>query len=200
MELLAFLYYDNLNRLLPLGQSYSQAEMRRITGTKLYLLLTKNSQWKELTSFTNIRNVQTIGATITRGSILPLPGPKAIKAFSLGDFYGLTGDGIIELVVTADNRPRLKMQLAFQSAEASDRLILHRFQIEAPPGALRTSEIVNQTLTQNEFVNLLSLDRTGLYDYDYDMDIKDQLVVKGAHHFVEVTRCDFSVVSLFIRP
>jgi len=200
VERAAFLYYDNLNRLLPLGQSYSLAEVRRITGTKIYLLLTKRDQWKELTSFTNIRNVQTIGATITRGSILPLPAPKDIKAFSLGDFYGLQGDGIIELVIHVDQRPRLKMQLTFHTAEGSDRLLLHQFQIEAPPETLRTSAILNQALSQNEFVNLLSLDRTGLYDYDYDMDIKDQLVIKGHQHVVEVTRCDFSVVSLFIRP
>jgi len=200
VERAAFLYYDNLNRLLPLGQAYSLAEVRRITGTKIYLLLTKGSQWKELTSFTNIRNVQTIGATITRGSTLPLPPPKAIKAFSLGDFYGMQREGIIELVVHVDQRPRLKMHLTFQTVEASDRLLLRQFQIEAPPGTLRTSGILNQTLSQNEFVNLLSLDRTGLYDYDYDMDIKDQLVLKGHQYMVEVTRCDFSVVSLFIRP
>lgn len=200
VERLAFLYYDNLNRLLPLGRTYSAAELKRITGVKIYLLLRWKDQWKELTSFTNVRNVTTIGATISRGSILPLPRPAAIKALSLGDFYGLQGDGIVELVVRAKAKPRWKIRLQFQPGPREDRLILDRFQIEAPPGTLQTSGILQEAIAREEFVNLLSIDRTGLYDYDDDPDIKDAVIVKGGSPVVEVTQCDFEVASLFIRP
>ena len=200
VERLAFLYYDNLNRLLPLGQSYSQAELRRITGVKLYLLLTKGEEWKELTSFTNVRNTQTIGATIAKGSILPLPTPQAIKAFSLGDFSGLTQDGIVELVVNTTNRARWSVQLVFKTGVQPGTFTLHRFQMEAPPGTIRTSAILDQPLAQGEFVNLLGIDRSGLYDYDDDPDLKDSVLIKGANAVVEVTRCDFGTASLFIRP
>ena len=200
VERLAFLYYDNLNRLLPLGQAYTQAELRRITGVKLYLLLTKGDQWKELTSFTNIRNVQTIGATIAKGSVLPLPTPQEIKAFSLGDFSSLKETGVVELVIKTDNTPRMLLRLEFSPGASAGLVVLDRFQIEAPPGTIRTSAILNQPIAQNEFVNLLAIDRTGLYDYDDDPDIKDALIIKGANPIVEVTRCDFTVASLFIRP
>ena len=199
VERFAFLYYDNLNRLLPLGQSYSPSELKRITGVKLYLLLQKSLEHQELTSFTNVRNVQTIGATITKGSILPIPWPKEIKAFSVGDFYGLTGEGIVEFVVKTDNQPRWKVRLQFRQAEA-DRILLVSFTMEAPPGTIRTSSILNQPIAQNEFVNLLGIDRSGLYDYDDDPDLSDAVLITGSNPTVEVTRCDFGVASLFIRP
>ncbi len=200
IERFALLYYDNLNRLLPVGQAYSQAELHRITGVKLYLLLTKDTQWKELTSFTNIRNVQTIGATISKGSLLPLPTPQEIKAFSLGDFSGLTGNGLVALVISTDNTPRMLIRLEFSPGSSADLVVLNRFQIEAPPGTIRTSAILNQPIAQNEFVNLLAIDRTGLYDYDDDPDIKDFLIIKGNNPILEVTECDFAVASIFIRP
>lgn len=200
VERLAFLYYDNLNRMLPLGQSYSLDELRRITGVKLYLLLTKTDGWKELTSFTNVRNAQTIGVTISKGSVLPLPSPKEIKAFSVGDFAGLTGNGIVELVVKTGNRSRWRVRVEFKPSAKEDMVVLHRFQMEAPPGTVRTSMILDQPIARNEFVNLLGIDRSGLYDYDDDPDIDDAVLVKGANPSVEVTRLDFEVASLFIRP
>jgi len=200
VDRLAFLYYDNLNRLFPLNQSFSPNELHRITGVKLYLLLRKGDEWKELTSFTNIRNVQTIGATITKGSMLPLPSPQAIKAFSLGDLSAITKETIVELVIRTDNRPRWKIQLEFVPGGEATRIMLRRFQIESPPGTVLTSGILNQAMAREEYVNLLAIDRSGLYDYDIDPDIKGQLVVKGNNPMVEVTRCDFATASLFIRP
>jgi len=200
VERLAFLYYDNLNRLFPLGTAYSQSELRRITGVKLYLLLTKGEQWKEATSFTNVRNAQTIGATIAKGTVLPLPSPHDIKAFSIGEFTGLKDKGIVELLIKTGNKSRWQITLEFTAGQTPDRFLLHRFQIEAPPGTILTSAILDQPIAQGEFVNLLGLDRTGLYDYDEDPDIKGQLIVKGTSPAVEVTRFDFSVASMFIRP
>lgn len=200
VERLAFLYYDNLNRLLPVGHSYSQAELRRITGVKLYILLARGEEWNELTSFTNVRNTSTVGATIAKGSILPLPLPKAIKAFSLGDLSGLRDDGIIELVVKTGTRSRWVVQIVFKSGGQPDSFILHRFQMEAPAGTIRTSAILDQPLAQGEFVNLMGLDRSGLYDYDDDQDLQDSVMIKGDNPTVEVTQCDFVTASLFIRP
>lgn len=200
VERLAFLYYDNLNRLLPLGQTYTPAELRRITGVKLYVLLTRGEEWNELTSFTNVRNAQTIGATIAKGSVLPLPLPKAIKAFSLGDFSLLKDDGIVELVVKTGTRARWLVQVVFKKGAQADSFVLHRFQMEAPPGTIRTSAILDQPLAQGEFVNLLGLDRSGLYDYDDDQDLQDTVQIKGDNPTVEVTQCDFGTASLFIRP
>jgi hypothetical protein len=198
-----FLYYDNLNRLLPLPRGeagLSTLTLRRATAVKLYLLLRSKDGWKELTSFTNVRNVSTIGATVTEGAVLPMPLPDKIQAFSIGDFYGLKGAGIVELLVKTKATKGWKIRLNFKKAPKEEDLILERFQIESPPGKILTSAALEQTIGANEFVNLQTIDRTGLYDYDDDEDVRDMVVVSGTNPTVTVTRLDFEVASLFIRP
>ncbi len=197
-----FLYYDNLNRLIPMegGDSLSSLAIKRATAVKLYILLSRANEIKELTSFTNVRNVSTIGATISEGAELPMPSAVKIKAFSLGDFYGLRRDGIVELVVAAQGTPRWKVRLKFKNAPKEEDLILERFQMEAPPGKIVTSGILEQTVAANEFVNIQTLDRTGLYDYDDDEEVRDLVVITGKNLTVTVTRLDFEGASLFIRP
>lgn len=200
VQRLAFLYYNNLNQLLPIGKLYSEAQRRRITGVKIYILFTRGLEWKEMTTFTNIRNVTTIGVTISQGSILPLPSPQAIRALSVGDFTGLAGGGIVEMEIHSAGRARWKITLEFKPAADPALIILHRFKIEAPPGRLRTSGILDQTIATNEFINLLAIDRTGRFDYDDDRDIQDAVIIQGESNVLVVTRCDFDAASMFVRP
>lgn len=200
-EQCAFLYYDNLNRLIPMEEeTLTSLSIKRATAVKLYLVLRRGTEFKELTSFTNVRNVTTIGATVTEGAELPMPSPVEIKAFSLGDFYGLKREGIVELVISAGGRPRWKVRLRFKRAAREEDLILERFQMEAPPGKIVTTGILEQTIAANEFVNIQTLDRTGLYDYDDDEEVRDLVVITGKDPTVTVTRLDFEGASLFIRP
>ncbi len=200
VEQLAFLYFDNLNHLLPLHKEYDYAERRRITGVKIYMATSRSQERRESTSFTNIRNVQTVGITISEGSIVPIPGPKVIKAFSVGDLSGLTRDGIIEMAVGSQGRLRWKIRLEFKPTDNPQRVILERFEIQAPPGQPRTSGILHQTISRNEFVDLMGIDRTGLFAYNNDPNVDRVVVVPEGDNFLEVTRCDFEVASLFIRP
>ena len=202
IERFAFLYFDNLNRLVPLGGGdvLSSLGLRRAKAVKLYMLLRRGNEWKEETSFTNIRNVETIGATIAEGSELPMPSHYKIKAFSIGDFYGMKKDGIVELLVRTNTHKGWKVRLVFKKAPKSDDLVLQKFQMEAPPGKILTSGILNQTIAKNEFVNILTLDRTGLYDYGQDEGVSGELVISGRNPTVTVMRLDFEGASLFIRP
>lgn len=201
VERCVFLFYDNLNRLIAMeGEALTPLSIKRATAVKLYLILRQKSEFKELTSFTNVRNVATIGATVSEGAELPMPTPVKIKAFSIGDFYGLRREGIIELVVSAGGRPRWKVRLKFKKAPREDDLILERFQMEAPPGKIVTAGILDQTIAANEFLNIQTLDRTGLYDFDDDEEVRDLVVITGKNLVVTVTRLDFEGASLFIRP
>lgn len=200
VERLAFLYCDNLNRLLPIQQELDSAQIRRITGVKIYLATSRAAERKESTSFTNIRNVQTVGVSISKGSVVPISGPQSIRAFSLGELSGLTQQGIVELSVKSEGRFRWKIRLEFKPADDPRQFILYRFEIQAPPGQIRASGIIHQLVSRGEFVDLMSIDRTGLFDYDDDEDIADSIVVPEGSSFVEVTRCDFETASLFVRP
>ncbi len=202
VERCVFLPYDNLNQPIPLppGGAVSPLQLKRVTAVKLYLVLRQGTQRTELTSFTNVRNVATIGATIAEGTELPMPRPEAITAFSIGELYGLKRKGLVELVVSTDGRPAWKIQIAFKRAPREDDLIVERFQIEAPPGKIVTSAILEQTIAGNEFLSLLAIDRTGLYDYDDDEDLRDLVAITGGSPIVTVTRLDAEGASLFIRP
>ena len=200
IERMDFMYYNNFNQPFPQEEIRSPSELRRITGVKVSVLLSRDTEKKELTSFTNVRNVQTIGVTISGGVSLPLPSPQTIRAWSLGDLSDLKGEGIVELEVLVEGRARWKMRLEFKQADNPSEVILHRFQIESPPGTQRTSGILDETVQQNQFVNLLTLDRSGRFDYDDDPDIDDAVNLAGEKNVVEVTRCDFEIAALFIRP
>lgn len=200
VERLGFLYYDNLNRPLPAHRSYAPDQMRRITGVKLYLALSRGRERKERTSFTNVRNVQTTGVSISKGSVLPLPSPEAVRAFSLGDLSGLKRPAKIELEVGDKARIRWKAVLEFKPVESESQVLFHKFRMESPPGTLRTSGIVDQVIARNEFVDLLGLDRTGMFDYDDDADIADAVPSPGSSNVVRVGECEFDAASLFIRP
>lgn len=202
VERCAFLYYDNLNRLIPMEKdgSLSKLAVRRATAVKLYILLTEKGEFKELTSFTNVRNVTTIGATITEGAQLPMPSPTQIQAFSIGDFYGFKKEGVVELLIRTASKEKWKIRLKFKRAAKEEDLILERFQMESPPRKVLTSAILEQTIAANEFVSLQALDRSGLYDYDDDEDVVDLVALVGKNPTVTVTRLDFEGASLFIRP
>jgi hypothetical protein len=129
-----------------------------------------------------------------------MPSPQAITGFSIGDFYGLKRDGIIELIVKTRSHKGWKIRLQLKKGAKEDDLVLERFQIESPPGKILASAVLEQTIAANEFVNLQTLDRTGLFDYDDDEDVKDLVNVHGAAPTVLVSRLDFEGASLFIRP
>ncbi len=101
---------------------------------------------------------------------------------------------------TNTNKAGWKVRLVFKKAPKSDDLVLQKFQMEAPPGKILTSGILNQTIAKNEFVNILTLDRTGLYDYGQDEGVSGELVISGRNPTVTVMRLDFEGASLFIRP
>lgn len=202
VERCAFLYYDNLNRLLAFGEgkSLSSLALRRAMAVKIYLFLRLGSETKELTSFTNVRNVASIGATVTEGAQLPMPSPGVIKAFSLGDFYGFKREGLVQLLVKTRPNRSWAIQLKFKQGAKPDGLVLEKFQIESPRGKILTSGILDQEISSHEFVSLQAIDRTGLYDYDLDEGVKGQLEITGDNPTVTVTRLDFEGASLFIRP
>lgn len=203
VERCAFLYYDNLNRLIPSGgedEPLSTLNLRRVTAVKLYLLLSRGEERRELTSFTNVRNVATIGATVTEGAQLPMPAPAAIRAFSIGDLYGLKRGGVVELLVTGQGNKEWLVRLQFKAAEREDDLILERFQIESPRKKIVTSAILEQTISASEFISLLTIDRSGLYDYDDDKDLRDLIEFPEGPNTLTVVRLDFEGASIFVRP
>ena len=203
VESLRFIYYDNLNQEVPIvsGDYLSQAQVKRTTAVKVYLLLSRKGDWRESVSYVNIRNTSGVGASIVEGSVLPLPSSARIKAFSIGNFFERKKDGIVRLIIKPKNYSDLVIQLKIiPDPSSSERLKVEKFQIESPPGRILASSFLQQTFMNTEFVNLMTLDRSGFYDYDDDETVGDFYIAEEEPIILEVERLDFSGASLFIKP
>jgi hypothetical protein len=204
VERLHFIYYDNLNQeILPAseGNYLSKEQIKQTTAVKIYLLLSKKDDWREATSYVNVRNIASVGMSIIEGSIVPLPSSTRMKAFSIGNFYGRKKEGIIRLLIKPADYRDIAIQLKIvPDASGPERMKVEKFQIESPPGKVLASSFINQTFTAAEFVNLMALDRTGFYDYDDDEGVDDFYLATQEPVFLEVERLDFAGASLFLKP
>ena len=203
VESLRFIYFDNLNQEVPRGSGpyLSQAKIKRATAVKVYLLLSRKDDWRESVSYINIRNTSGVGVSIVEGSVLPLPLSTRIKAFSIGNFFERKKEGIVRLLIKPKNYSDIVIQLTIiPDPTSSERLKVERFQIESPPGRTLTSSYLQQTFMNTEFVNLMTLDRSGFYDYDDDEAVDDFYIAEEEPIIVEVERLDFAGAALFIKP
>ena len=198
---LSFMYYDNLNQPVNTsGGEFSVNDLRKITGVKIYIFAARKSDWLETTTYTNIRNVSSIGVSIVAGSEVPIPTTDKIKAFSIGNFYGGAGkDNVITLLATPKKGKAWRIMLKI-SKESENKMQVDYFQMEYPPGTKVASMYVELPFYADEFVNLMTLDRTGKYDYDEDTSIYDIVHVISAPVILKVERCDFDGAQLFVRP
>jgi len=203
VEQLRFIYFDNLNQEIPLSaEGYlTTAQINRATAVKIYLLLSLKGDWREAVSYVNVRSTTGTGVSIIEGSMVPLPSSDRIRALSIGSFYQRKRDGIVRLVIRPKNYRELVIQLKIiPDPSSSERLKVERFQIESPSGKLLASSFLNQTFMWDEFVSLMAIDRTGLYDYDDDQGVDDFYIAEEEPVFLEVERLDFDGASLFIKP
>ncbi len=202
-EKLTFIYYDNLNQEIPMssGSYLSNAQIKRTTAVKVYLLLSKKGDWRESVSYVNIRNTQGVGVSIIEGSVVPMPSSVRIRALSLGNFFGRKKEGLVRLIIKPKNYRELVIQLKIiPDPSSSERLKVERFQMESPRGKTLVSGFINQTFMDTEFINLLTLDRSGFYDYNDDEGVGDFYIAEEEPVFLEVERLDFAGASLFVKP
>jgi prepilin-type N-terminal cleavage/methylation domain-containing protein len=203
VERLQFIYFDNLNQQVAADDVgyLSDEQIKRTSAVKVYLLLSRKGDWRESVSYCNIRNTQGVGVTIVEGSLIPIPSSERIKALSIGNFFKRKKNGIVRIRIKPENRKHWVIELKIiKDSSDPQRLMVERFQIESPPGKILTSSILNQSFMIDEYVNLLVLDRTGLYDYDDDEGINDFYLVDEENVPLEVERLDFSGAALFLRP
>ncbi|MCX5711474.1 MAG: hypothetical protein NTY47_00145, partial [Candidatus Omnitrophica bacterium] len=203
VERLRFTYFDNLNQetAAPSGGYLSKERAKRASAVKVYMLLAKKGDWRECASYVNVRNTQDVGVSIIEGSVIPIPSSTRIKALSIGNFYGRKRDGIVRLVIKPETCKQWGLQLRIVEDKTNPgRLIVERFQMESPLGRVLTSGQIDQSFNDFEFVNLLTMDRTGLYDYDKDNGVQDFYECEEDPVFLEVERLDFEGATLFVRP
>jgi len=202
IEYLKFIYYDGLNQLVevPAGETtLPQKDLNRVTAVKVYLRVRKGPEVKEQTSFINIRSTLGGGIAITEGTVIPMPNSQDIRAFYIGNFQGVKGPATLELDVEPKMGTIWRVRLDLAPAGKED-MVLTNFSIQYPPGTPVFSDRPYKRFSARDSLNLLTIDRSGRYDYDDDEDMRDFVNVRGEGVFLTIRRMDMDGANIYIKP
>lgn len=201
VDYLHFTYFDGLNQpVLPPNPEADLPlkDLNRVTAVKIYLRVKKGPEYKEQTSYINIRSTIGGGIAVSEGSIIPMPNSEDVKAFYIGNFQGVRGPSTIELEVAPRIGKAWKVRLDI--APSGQELVLTNFSIDYPIGTTVFFDRPFSKFKSNDSINLLTIDRGGFYDYDDDEDIRDAVLVKGEDIVLTVKRLDVDGANLYVKP
>jgi len=190
---LRFEYYDNANTVIKPKKEL----IPNITAVKIFVVADVGRQKREGSIFVNLRNTRALGKgiLIQKGTRLKIPDSKEIRVFSLSNVIGIEEGGVIEL----EARPaigaawRITIELGYDKSVP----VIKRYSIEYPPGRQVYSQTAN--LSIDIPFNFMELDATGRYDYDYDREGNNAVVLEGDVELL-VKRMEAYGAALFIRP
>lgn len=154
-----------------------------------------NDSFKEATSFINIRNARAAGIILREGSQINIPDSNNIRILSMGNIVGIKENSLIEIEIKSDQGQSwgVSVLLGFKD----NQKVIKKFSISYPLGTTVLTKEINQSTDLP--LNFLTIDPSGRYDYDYDKNSSNAVVLKGKTQ-LSVKRMDVSGASLFVRP
>jgi hypothetical protein len=84
--------------------------------------------------------------------------------------------------------------------ERKGGLYVTHYEMQYPVGKTLVAEPMERLLVEGEYVDLLNIDRSGLYDYDDEPDVKDFVSIGGDSALLEVVQMDVDGANLVVRP
>jgi len=193
-------YFDNTNAEVEPRTEF----IPNITGVKVILSAdlagkTKNESRAAKRGFTfiNLRNTRTYGSglIIKQGTRMKIPDSRHIRVFSLANVSGFKEGDMIEL----EARPKkgriwkVRIELGFDD----NTPILRKYAIEYPAGRTVYAETIN--LTTDLPLNFMNLGGNGRYDYDFDKDVNNVVILEGDVELL-ITEMDADGAAVFVRP
>jgi prepilin-type N-terminal cleavage/methylation domain-containing protein len=196
-----FVYYDGRNREVevPSAKSSKISALSQITAIKIILGFEGKEFKRQNSSLINIRALGKTGQGIllSEGLEVPIPDSEHIRIFQLVNLTGVHEGNVIELKIGSPNIHsswRLKLILG----KEEDTPLLTRYEIYYPQDQLVVERSEEFSLAQG--LDLLSIDFDGLYDYDDDPSVTDQVMFKGNEITLSVIRSDPEGVMVVVRP
>ncbi len=196
-----FVYYDERNREVGLSgaRQVKMSALSQITAVKITLGLEGKEFKRTSTSLVNIRALGKSGQGIllSEGLEIPIPDSEHIRILQLVNFTGVSDGNVVELKIglpKAHHSWRAKLTL--RSEEGAP--FLKRYEIYYPESQLVSES--SETLPLNQGFDLLSMDLDGLYDYDDDSGVTDQVMFKGEGITLSVIHSDPEGVMIVVRP
>ena len=197
-----FTYCDGYNRAIEIEKMKPADQLnvlRQISAVKIDLTFHGKELTRSTTSFVNIRALGKtgLGVILDQGLSVPIPDSKTIRVLRLINFTGIKDGQVIELKVASsasDRTWRLKLYLG--SEEESP--ILRRYEVFYPSDKLVLTNTPDTSLSSG--FDLLNMGGDGLYDYDDDDGVHDEVSFSGDQITLTVEKMDASGVMLVVRP
>ena len=196
-----FIYYDGRNREIemPNAKSSKINALAQITAVKIVLEFEGKEFRRQNNSLINIRALGKTGQGIllSEGLDIPIPDSERIRILQLLNFTGVHEGHVIELKIGSPNiHSSWRLKLILGTEEETP--LLTRYEIYYPPDRLVVER--SQELSLAQGLDLLSIDFDGLYDYDDDPSVTDQVMFKGNEITLSVIRSDPEGVMVVVRP
>lgn len=195
-----FEYFDNANvRIMPEGSGAGipAEKLGLITAARLTLTGDYKGEERQMSSFISIRNSRAhgLGVIIQQGTHFKMPDSRNVRTFSLVNISGAKSGDIIRL----EARPKSGQAYAVEVelAGKEETIYFKNYSIEYPPGHKVYSEHIDQSVDLG--LNILTVGRTGVFDYDFDGGIGNEIELKGDVELF-VPRMDCTAAAVFIRP
>lgn len=187
-----FQYYDRNNNIIK-NASYKTSD---IAAVEVFLKTKFKNQIQTITNFTALRNSppHTGYFFLKEGEEISIPSSKEIHSFILTNFYGVENND--ELVLRASSKHKSwRIKILF-SKRGFNYPVIEKYTIEYPTG--HTVDTSFPRVSSKMGFNLLSLGN-GRYDYDFDEDVDDIVLLEGDVK-LKVERMDMEGVGVFIKP
>jgi prepilin-type N-terminal cleavage/methylation domain-containing protein len=196
-----FTYYDGRNKEIDVKRSQHSkiSALSQITAVKMALAFEGKQFKKTASSLVNIRALGKSGQGIllSEGLEVPLPDSEHIRVLQLVNFVGVSNGHVIELKISfpkAQNSWRIKLVLGTEEGVP----LLKRYEIYYPGSQLVSGK--SESWPLNQGLDLLSIDLDGLYDYDDDAGVTDEVMFKGDEITLSVIQTDPEGVMVVVRP
>ncbi len=174
-------------------------KLSNISGIGIRVKAKRNSEEFELMSFAALRNLKNLtgGLILTEGYEVKIPDSYNIKGLIIDSISGIENNDKIVLGIGYDQEPSwmLNIDLGFAKGEP----VIKNYKIEFPYGSsvFSSGPVAMDPLRG---LNLLTLDKNGLFDYDDDSGLTDRVIFKGENIYLKVLRLDVDSATLYFRP
>ncbi|MFA5148889.1 MAG: type II secretion system protein [Candidatus Omnitrophota bacterium] len=196
-------YFDNTNRDISEGGDVADDELQFIGGIEISIeasMRQKNGdpgKKKDLVSFVSLRNSPAKGGAIIlkEGMKVAIPDSRRIRTLFLSNLSGIDDRDVIQLTAMPGRGSDWRLTVNFSRTGLTAPKI-SSYTIEYPSGKTVFSDKPNSNVGMG--LNLLSLGPNGMYDYDYDENTDNIVLLEGDVE-LKVTKMDISGAAIFVK-
>ena len=196
-----FTYYDGYNKIVEVsGNKFNQSNtLVRISAVKIDLTFQGKESTRTASSFINIRALgkSGLGMILESGVQIPIPDSQSIRVLQLINFSGVEEGQVVELKIDSPKTDRVWRASLHLGSESGNPILRH-LEVFYPSNKLIFESVPDLPL-QHGF-DLLNMGDDGLYDYDDDEGVEDEVSFTGDQVTLTATRVDPKGAMLVIRP